>query len=311
MRRRNVFPDPNITQSLAPYAPSIVKVDFPVVDGRNWARATVLTVGDTYVQYSLKGDRLPPAGTYHMHCRTFAQHANAYVRVYTRVGDNYEMPLENEITDSTTVDVDGTVTVPDGCEELIIRIQTGNVVGAIGMMSDILIERADTYATAVGGWGSGLLRQGHGSILTLRRVTADETRESKHGGDQAHRQWVRGADGRIDLYRHGGRPAAFASMGQYYARLADDRHVFRDSHGHVIRRYRDGREGDHRGWRGHHARNEWLVVERHIARQGRARDHTVHRMFQRRGLAGHASLGRRLLRQGYGNLLALGLGVAA
>ena len=151
MRRRNVFPDPNITQAFGTYAPRIVKVNFPVVDGRNWVRATVLTVGDTYVQYSLQGDRLPPAGTYHMHCRAFAWHANAYVRVYRRVGDNYEMPLENEITDSTTVDVDGTVTVPDGCKEIIIRVQTGNVVGAIGMMSDILIERADTYDTAVGG----------------------------------------------------------------------------------------------------------------------------------------------------------------
>lgn len=151
MRRRNVFPDPNITQAFGTYAPSIVKVDFPVVDDRTWVRATVLTVGDTYVQYSLKGDRLPPAGTYHMHCHAFAQHANAYVRVYTRVGDNYEMPLENEITDGTTVDVDGTVTVPDGCEELIIRIQTGNVVGAIGMMTDILIENAATYDIGVGG----------------------------------------------------------------------------------------------------------------------------------------------------------------
>ena len=151
MRRRNVFPDPNITQAFAPYAPNTAKVDFPVVNGRNWVRATVLTVGDTYAQYSLQGDRLPPAGTYHMHCRAFAQHDNAYVRVYTRIGGNYEMSLENEITDSTTVDVDWTVTVPDGCEEFIIRVQTGNVVGAIGMMSDILIERADTYNTAVGG----------------------------------------------------------------------------------------------------------------------------------------------------------------
>lgn len=152
MKRINIFPDPNITQAFAPYAPEIVKVDFPIVDGRNWVRATVLTVGDAYVQYSLEGDRLSPAGTYHMHCRAFAQHANAYARVYTRVGGNYEMSLENEITDSTTVDVDGTVTVPDGCEELIIRIQPGGVVGAQGMMTDILVESAKSYAIA-SGWG--------------------------------------------------------------------------------------------------------------------------------------------------------------
>ncbi len=149
--RINWFPDPNITQAFATYAPNIVKVDFPVVNGRNWVRVTVLAVGDTYVQYSLQGDRLPPAGTYHVHCRAYAQHNNAYVRVYTRVDNNYKMPLENKITDSTTVDVDGTITVPNGCEELIIRVAAGNVVGAIGMISDILIERADTYGTAVGG----------------------------------------------------------------------------------------------------------------------------------------------------------------
>ena len=162
-----------------------------------------------------------------------------------------------------------------------------------------------------GGGASKLLHRADRAVLSLRLVVADETQKSSDGADRAYLQWFRGADGRIDLYWHGGRPAAFASMGQYSARLADDRHVFRDTHGHVIRRYRDEREGDHREWRGHHARNEWMVVGRHIARQGRARDHTVHRMFQRRGLAGHASLGRRLLRQGHGNLLDLGLGVAA
>lgn len=150
--RINWFPDPNITQTVKPYAPDSVKVDFPVADGRNWLRATVLTVGDTYAQYSLsQGDRLPPAGTYHVHCRAYAQHANAFVNVYTRVGGNYAKLLQNEITDGTTVNVDGTITVPNGCEELIIRTTAGKVVGAIGMMSDILIERADTYGTAVGG----------------------------------------------------------------------------------------------------------------------------------------------------------------
>lgn len=178
---------------------------------------------------------------------------------------------------------------------------------------DIAIESKPAYDIFVlGGGASGLLHRADRAVLTLRRVTADETRESKRVGDQAHRQWFRGADGRTDLYRHGGRSAAFASMGQYFARRSDDWHVFRDSHGHVIRRYPDGREeSDHRGWRGHHARNKRMVVGRHIARQGCARDHTVHRMVQRRGLAYHASFARRLLLQGHGSILALGLGVAA
>ena len=178
---------------------------------------------------------------------------------------------------------------------------------------DIAIESKPAYDIFVGGGGaSGLLHRRHRTVLSSGRVTADETRESKHVGDQAHRQWFRGSNGRIDLYRHGGRTAAFASMGQYSDPRSDVRHVFRDSHGRVLRRYPDGREeSDHRGWRGHHARNEWMVVGRHIARQGRARDHTVPWMVQRRGLAGHASFARRLLRQGHGSILALGLGVAA
>ena len=151
MQRINWFPDPNITRVFAPYAPNIGKMDFPVADGRNWVRVTALTVGNVYAQYSLQGDSIPPAGTYHVHCRVFAQHANAYACVYTNVDGKYTMPLQKEIADGTTVNVDGTVTVPDGCKELIIRVAVGNVVGAIGMMSDILIERADTYATAIGG----------------------------------------------------------------------------------------------------------------------------------------------------------------
>ena len=149
--RINWFPDPNITQTFRAYAPSTMKVDFPVVARRNWLRATVLTVGDGYAQYSLQGDRLPPAGTYHVHCCAFAKYANAFARVYTKVGGKYTVPLQKEIADGTTVDVDGTITIPDDCEELIIRTTAGKVVGAIVMLSDILIERADTYGTAVGG----------------------------------------------------------------------------------------------------------------------------------------------------------------
>lgn len=180
--RINWFPDPNITQTVKPYAPSTVKVDFPVVARRNWLRATVLTVGDGYAQYSLQGDRIPPAGTYHVHCCAFAKHANAFTRVYMKVGGKYTVPLQKEIADGTTVDVDGTITIPDGCEELIIRTTAGNVVGAIGMMSDILIERADTYDAAVGG-ASGLLHRGHDATRLRRfvgRVMPDDNHELMH-----------------------------------------------------------------------------------------------------------------------------------
>lgn len=168
--RINWFPDPNITQTFASYAPSTMKVDFPVVHGRNWLRATVLTVGDGYAQYSLTGDRLPPAGTYHVHCCAFAKYANAFARVYTKVGGKYTVLLQKEIADGTTVDVDGTITVPDGCEEIIIRITAGKVVGAIGMMSNILIERADTYDTAVGGFQSSSPGTRCHAIKAIRRA---------------------------------------------------------------------------------------------------------------------------------------------
>lgn len=168
--RINWFPDPNITKTVKPYAPSIIKVDFPVVARRNWLRATVLTVGDGYAQYSLQGGSLPPAGTYHVHCFAFAKHANAFARVYTKVGGKYTVPLQKEIADGTTVDVDGTITVPDGCEEIIIRIIAGNVVGAIGMMSDILIERADTYDTSVGGFRASSPGIRCHAIKTIRRA---------------------------------------------------------------------------------------------------------------------------------------------
>lgn len=180
--RINWFPDPNITQTVKPYAPSTVKVDFPVVARRNWLRATVLTVGDGYAQYSLQGDRIPPARTYHVHCCAFAKHANAFTSVYMKVGGKYTVPLQKEIADGTTVDVDGTITIPDGCEELIIRTTAGNVVGAIGMMSDILIERADTYDAAVGG-ASGLLLGGHDATRLRRfvgRVMSDDGHEPMH-----------------------------------------------------------------------------------------------------------------------------------
>lgn len=186
--RINWFPDPNITQTVEPYAPSIVKVDFPVVARRNWLRATVLTVGDTYAQYSLQGDRIPPAGTYHVHCCAFAKHANAFTRVYMKVGGKYTVPLQKEIADGTTVDVDGTITIPDGCEELIVRIAAGNVVGAIGMMSDILIERADTYDAAVGG-ASGLLHRGHDAArigASVGRVMSDDDNEPMHETNLDH-----------------------------------------------------------------------------------------------------------------------------
>lgn len=315
MRRRNIFPDPECAGMMPPYTNDGTRSDFVRNEGMMWMRATTTAVGtrQNYAQYSLGEDRVPVEGAYHVRLLAHAEGGDGMARCYVRQPDSSYLPCYAvNIPDGQTIVVERAIGVPAGCGELIVRICPATVVGATAMMSRISIEAADTYALASGGGASGLLHRADRAVLISGRVTADETRESKHVGDQACRQWFRGAGGRIDLYRHVGRSAVVASMGQYSAQLANFRHVFRDSHGHVIRRYPDEREeSDHRGWRGHHARNEWMVVGRHIARQGRARDHTVHRMVQRRGLAGHASFARRLLRQGHGSILAPSLGVAA
>lgn len=305
MRRRNIFPDPEYAGMMHPYANDGTRSDFMRNEGMTWMRATTAAVGtqQNYAQYSLTADRVPVEGTYHVRLLAHAEGGDGMARCYVRQPNStYSPSYAVNIPDGQTIVIERAIRVPAGCGELIVRICPAAVVGATAMMSRISIEAADTYEIASGGGLPGLLHRKHCAILSQsRRVTADETGESMRC-DRAYRQWFRGADGRIDLYRHGGRSAAFASMGQYYKQFADDRYVFRDTHGHVIRRYHD-REVDHRGWRGHHASGQQLLVEWSESRQGCARDHTVPRMVQRRGLAGHASLGRRLLRQGHGTVL--------
>ena len=151
MRRINLFPDPNLSDTLKPYTPDNTKMEYAVVDGMRWIRATTVTPGDNYTQYSLTGDLIPPVGEYHAHARAFAQHADANFRIYVRKGDSYLNLVEVRIPDGQTVDVDSDFTIPDGCEELILRIAPAASAGAIGMMSQILIESKTTYDFAIGG----------------------------------------------------------------------------------------------------------------------------------------------------------------
>ena len=48
-------------------------------------------------------------------------------------------------------------------------------------ISNVIVERADTYALTSGGGSPGFLHQGHGSILTSRLVVGRENRESMAG----------------------------------------------------------------------------------------------------------------------------------
>ena len=153
MQRINWFPDPLITDTIKPIGNNKIRVECPVVaNNRNWIRATSTATGDNYAQYLLVGSQIPPAGTYHVRALAYAQRAQASFQVFYRINGSYKQPFAAEVDNGQTVTVDRTITLPTGCDQILIRLQLDyQMVGAIGMMSDILIERADTYDTAVGG----------------------------------------------------------------------------------------------------------------------------------------------------------------
>ena len=153
MQRINWFPDPNITGTVKPVANNKTKVECPVVaDSRNWMRATSTATGDNYAQYLLVGSQLPPAGSYHVHAVAYAQGAQASLQVFYRINGSYKQPLNAAVGQNQTVIVDKTITLPAGCDQMLVRLQLdATTVGAIGMMSNIIIESANTYDNAVGG----------------------------------------------------------------------------------------------------------------------------------------------------------------
>lgn len=184
MQRINWFPDPLITGTMKIETGNNAKIDYPVVNHRNWLRATSVAAGDNYGQYTLLESRLPPAGTYHVHALTYAQKATADFRIYARVDGTYRMLLDVPVGDDMTITIDQNITIPSNTDQLLVRIAVGQkTVGAKGMMSDILIERADTYGTAVGGGASGLLLGGHDATRLRRfvgRVMSDDGHEPMH-----------------------------------------------------------------------------------------------------------------------------------
>ena len=152
MQRINWFPDPLITGTMKIETGNNAKIDYPVVNNRNWLRATSVAAGNNYGQYTLLESRLPPAGTYYVHALTYAQKATANFRIYARVDGTYRMLLNVPVGNDMTITIDQNITIPSNTDQLLVRIALDQkTVGAKGMMSDILIERADTYGTAVGG----------------------------------------------------------------------------------------------------------------------------------------------------------------
>lgn len=191
MQRINWFPDPLITGTMKIETGNNAKIDYLVVNNRNWLRATSVAAGDNYGQYTLLESRLPPAGTYHVHALTYAQKATADFRIYARVDGTYRMLLDVPVGDDMTITIDQNITIPSNTDQLIVRIAVGQkTVGAKGMMSDILIERADTYGTAVGGGASGLLHGRHDAArigASVGRVMSDDGHEpDKQSKTQRH-----------------------------------------------------------------------------------------------------------------------------
>ena len=181
MQRINWFPDPLITGKLSAEINNGAAKAVVVADNKNWLRVTSTATGDNFGQFSLLDGLIPPAGTYHVHARVYAQKAAANFIVYSNVNSSWKQLLNKPVADGQTLTVDSEITIPEGCQRLLVRMQLGREVGLIGMMSEILIESADTYDKAVGG-ASGLLLGGHDAkgVSFVGRVMSDDGHEPMH-----------------------------------------------------------------------------------------------------------------------------------
>ena len=154
MLRINLFPDPNMANTIFKCVPARCTVDFPTVNGSRWLRATTNGSGDIYAQYVLNGVNLPEAGTYHIHAICYAQGSGAMFRVYAGVGSRFTMLNETGIADNQTKSIDADITIPANATQLLIRVVPPSTVGKIIMIRNILLESKSTYDTGVGGgWG--------------------------------------------------------------------------------------------------------------------------------------------------------------
>lgn len=151
MQRINLFPDPNMANTIFQCIPSLCTVDFPTVSGFRWLRATTSASGDIYAQYVLAGANLPPAGAYHIHAVCYARGSGALFRVYANVGNRYSILYETGITDDQTKTIDADITIPANTTQLLIRVVPPSTVGKFILIRDILLESKSTYDTAVRG----------------------------------------------------------------------------------------------------------------------------------------------------------------
>ena len=170
--RINLFPDPNVANTIFKCIPMRCTVDFPTVSGFRWLRATTSGSGDVYAQYQFTGVDLPRAGVYHIHAVCCAQGSGALFRVYAGVGAGFTILYETGIADNQTKTIDADITIPANATQLLIRVAPPSTVGKFILIRDILLESKSTYDTGVGG-ASGLFHRGYDAArLTLLGVMA-------------------------------------------------------------------------------------------------------------------------------------------
>lgn len=151
MQRINLFPDPNMANTIFRCVPIQCTVDFSTVSGFRWLRATTSGSGDIYAQYELAGVNLPPAGAYHIHALCYAQGTGALFRVYAGVGNSFTVLNNTGVADNQTKFIDADITIPAGTTQLLIRVVPPSTVGKFILIRNILLESKSTYDTGVGG----------------------------------------------------------------------------------------------------------------------------------------------------------------
>lgn len=188
MQRINLFPDPNMANTIFQCIPAQCTVDFPTVSGFRWLRATTSGSGDIYAQYQLVGVNLPPAGVYHIHSICYARGSGAVFRVYAGDGNRYSILYETGIADDQTKMIDADITIPADTTQLLIRVVLPSTVGKFILIRDILLESKSTYDTAIGGGASELLHGRHNAtqLTQVGRVMSDDGHEPMHEPNLDH-----------------------------------------------------------------------------------------------------------------------------
>lgn len=189
MQRINLFPDPNMANTIFRCIPAQCTVDFPTVSGFRWLRATTSGSGDIYAQYQLVGVNLPPAGVYHIHAVCYARGSGAFFRVYAGDGNRYAILYETGIADDQTKMIDADITIPADTTQLLIRVVPPSTVGKSILIRNILLESKSTYDTAIGGGDSGLLHGGYDAArigASVGPVMPDDGHEPMHEPNLDH-----------------------------------------------------------------------------------------------------------------------------